>query len=248
MPREWDADTYADLPLPHVAWGLWVHEHLPLEGDERVMDAGCGTGRETVRLLDRLPRGRVVALDGSRNMLEATRAAAGARADRVELVHADLGRPLPLTDPVDAITSVAALHWLPDHAATFAHLHAGLRPGGPFVAEWGGPGNIANVRAAIAGAGGERAADPWNFAGVEETARRLHAAGFEDVEVEAADAPAAFARGAELERYLEAVVLGAHLDAMAPADRRPFVRAVAEALGEPVIDYVRLRARARRAV
>ncbi len=61
MPREWDARTYDSLPLPHLGWGRRTLGRLPLKGDERVLDAGCGTGRDTEGLLDLLPDGRVVA-------------------------------------------------------------------------------------------------------------------------------------------------------------------------------------------
>jgi trans-aconitate 2-methyltransferase len=65
MPREWDAVAYDRLGSPMTRWGETVVGWLDLNGDERVLDAGCGTGRVTERLLERLPRGRVIALDGS---------------------------------------------------------------------------------------------------------------------------------------------------------------------------------------
>jgi trans-aconitate 2-methyltransferase len=69
-PREWDAASYDPLPLPHERWGQRLLATLPLAGDETVLDVGAGTGRDTAALLDRLPRGRVVAVDGSAAMLE----------------------------------------------------------------------------------------------------------------------------------------------------------------------------------
>ena len=65
MPRDWDARTYDRVADPMTRWGETVLERLPLDGDERVLDAGCGSGRVTERLAERLPDGRVVALDGS---------------------------------------------------------------------------------------------------------------------------------------------------------------------------------------
>src|SRR5215831_9044725 len=85
MPRDWDAATYERVSGPQTRWGQAVLDRLPLEGDERVLDAGCGTGKVTAMLLERLPRGRVVALDGSPSMIEeARRRFAGD--GRVELV------------------------------------------------------------------------------------------------------------------------------------------------------------------
>jgi len=71
MTGEWNAESYHRVSNPHVNWGLAVLEQLPLAGDEVVVDLGCGTGRLTARLLDRLPRGRVVAIDRSATMTRA---------------------------------------------------------------------------------------------------------------------------------------------------------------------------------
>ncbi|HET8813708.1 MAG TPA: methyltransferase type 11, partial [Solirubrobacterales bacterium] len=63
--REWDAETYDTVSDPQFEWGMEVLERLELRGDERVLDAGCGTGRITAELVERLPRGRAIAVDGS---------------------------------------------------------------------------------------------------------------------------------------------------------------------------------------
>lgn len=67
---EWDARAYHDTSRPHVAWGATVLERLSLRGDEIALDAGCGTGKLTAQLLRRLPRGKVIALDRSQNMMD----------------------------------------------------------------------------------------------------------------------------------------------------------------------------------
>jgi trans-aconitate 2-methyltransferase len=81
---------------------------------------------------------------------------------------------------------------------------------------------------------------PWNFATLEETQARLAAHGFTAVEAWLQEEPTAFEPGAPLEDFLAMVVLGGHLERMAAEERQPFVRAVADALPSPVIDYVRL--------
>src|ERR1700704_5699073 len=133
--REWDAATYDRVSGPQLRWGLAVLERLALAGDERVLDAGCGSGRVTERLLERLPQGPVVPLDGSEAMLAEARRRRAPHLSRVELVHADLGRPLPLLTPVDAVLSTAVFHWVPDQDALFRHLAAVMRPGGRLVAQ-----------------------------------------------------------------------------------------------------------------
>src|SRR3954471_22388558 len=166
MLREWDARTYDTLPLPHLRWGRRTLDRLTLAGDETVLEAGCGTGRDTEALLGALPRGRVVAVDGSARMLGRLGGRLAGRLDRVEVIQADLTDPLPIAGPADAAFSVATFHWIPDHDALFATLARALRPGARFVADCGGQGNVAAVRAAVESVLGEPAT-MWHFAGPE---------------------------------------------------------------------------------
>lgn len=242
---EWDAASYDALPLPHERWGADVIAELALEGHEAVLDLGCGTGRDTQRLLEALPRGRVVALDASEQMLaQLRRRLAAADLARTSVVQADLREPWSIGDPVDAVMSVATLHWLPDHPTVFESVAAALRPGGTFAADAGGEGNLATVRAVLRDLGLEDREDAWNFAGVQETRDRLTAAGFRDVEVALVADPARLQAGPQLESFLGTVILGAHLDGLPPDRRAELVAEVAARLPEPVVDYVRLRIRA----
>src|SRR5579875_2099457 len=146
---EWNARRYDSLPLPHLRGGEGVIGQLELAGGETVADIGCGTGRDAERLLGLLPRGRVAVVDGSEQMLAQMRTRLAGRLDRVDVVRADLRRPLALPRQVDAAISVATLHWLPDHTVVFESVARALRPGGRFVAEAGGLGNIASVLATV---------------------------------------------------------------------------------------------------
>lgn len=243
---DWDARSYDALPLPHKRWGPAAIARLRLAGDETVADLGAGTGRDAGQLLAALPRGRVLAIDGSQQMLAQLRERLAGQLDRVQVLEADLREPLPVTEPVDAVLSVATLHWLPDHAQVFGSVAGLLRPGGQFVAEAGGEGNIATVRAALAGLGADDGQDLWNFAGEAETRDRLAAAGFTSIEVGLVPDPARFESADQLEAFLATVVLGAHLRDLPAAERRPFAAAVAARLDAPVVDYVRLQIRATR--
>src|SRR5829696_10547062 len=112
--REWDANAYERLNAPMNERGNDAVARLELRGDETVLDAGCGTGQVTQTLLERLPHGRVIALDGSQQMLDAAQKRF-AGDERVSFVHADLGQPLPLdASSVDAIVSTSTFHWVPD--------------------------------------------------------------------------------------------------------------------------------------
>jgi len=245
--RDWDARTYDRVADPMTRWGTRVLERLPLAGNERVLDAGCGSGRVTESLMGRLPRGRVLALDGSPAMIEAARDRLARFGDRVEYLVADLGRSIPIDEPVDAILSTATFHWVPDHDSLFANLAAVLRPGGLLVAQCGGVGNIAAIRRVLATIG-DGWLGPAHFETPLATAERLDAAGFVDIECWLTDEPTRFEPGEPFETYLRTVVLGAHLERLPEAERGPFVRAVADGLGEAMIDYVRLDIVARRAV
>ncbi len=220
-------------------WGAAVLDRLPLNGDERVLDAGCGSGRVTERLAERLPRGHVIALDGSPSMVDAARDRLAAFGDRVSYVVADLGQPLPIEGALDAILSTATFHWVPDHDALFANLAGVLRPGGRLVAQCGGVGNIASVTRVLASIG-DGWTGPTHFETPLDTERRLLAAGFVEVECWLTDEPTTFEGGAPFEDYLRTVVLGAHLERLPAAEHAAFVHEVATRLPEAAIDYVRL--------
>jgi len=241
VPHDWDAAAYDRLPIPMTGWGLAALERLPLRGTERVLDAGCGTGQVTAALLDRLPQGEVVALDASVSMLERARERLGDA--RVTYVRHDLLEPIPI-EPVDAILSTATFHWVPDHDRLFANLAAVLRPGGRLTAQCGGAGNIANVSAALAGLGHDIGWDKV-FPTPAETATRLERSGFADIACELVPAPVTIPIE-DLDLYLSTVCLGGILDETPVDERAALVGAVAERMGEPRIDYVRLNISARR--
>ncbi|MEA2428262.1 MAG: trans-aconitate 2-methyltransferase [Thermoleophilaceae bacterium] len=248
--RDWDAATYERVSDHQFQWGIETLDRLELEGSERVLDAGCGSGRVTRVLRDRLPEGHVVAVDASPSMVDKAREALGA--ERIEYGVQDLAE-LRLDEPVDAILSTAVFHWIPDHDALFASLHDALKPGGRLEAQCGAEGNISNVRAALADITDDAPWDeyfgdwpgPWNFAGSHETKERLEQAGFTDV---SCWLQRKTLRSDEPEAFLRSVTLGTHVERLPEELRNAFVRAVAEYLGAPLeIDYVRLNFSARRA-
>jgi trans-aconitate 2-methyltransferase len=247
MSRDWDAATYHRVSGPQVEWAAALLDRLDLRGDETVLDAGCGSGRVTAMLLERLPRGHVVAVDQAPSMVEHARSALPA--DRATVLQADL-TALVLDSPVDAVFSNAVFHWVPDHDRLFERLHAALRPGGRLVAQCGGEGNVARFhRAAREAADLETFArwlagweGPWNFAGAGETAERLERAGFEGVETWLEPYPMVPDDPGD---YLRTVCLGYHLEQLPEELRDAYVEAVLER-SEPELDYVRLNIDARR--
>ena len=110
-----------------------------------MLDVGCGTGRVTEALLELVPRGRILAMDASADMVALARRRLG---DRAELWCQD-ALDLDLDEPVDAILSTATLHWVTDHDRLWARLARALRPGGMLEVQCGGEGNIKGVREVI---------------------------------------------------------------------------------------------------
>ncbi|MGH7722563.1 MAG: class I SAM-dependent methyltransferase [Candidatus Dormibacteria bacterium] len=245
---DWDATTYDRVANPQTRWGTAVLDRLPLLGHETVVDAGCGTGRVTRHLLDRLPRGRVVALDASEAMLAQAQRRLGAD-HRVRYVHADLlsltAEDLGDAAPADAVFSTATFHWVLDHGRLFANIASVLRAGGRLVAQCGARGNVDQLTAVVRGLGVERPGS-WLYASVDDTTRQLQAAGFSDVQVWTNQEPTAFDSAAELRDFLEAVCLRECVASMSAERRDAFLDAVVERMPARVIDYVRLNILARR--
>lgn len=241
-PREWDADTYDAVSDPQFEWGMEVLERLELRGEESVIDAGCGSGRITERLLDRLPDGRLLAVDGSEAMIEKARQRLG---EGASYLVADLAE-LEVAEPVDLIFSTATFHWIADHDALFRHLRAALKPGARLVAQCGGRRNVAEHTVAIATVGARPEFAPhltemkgiWNFAGPEETEERLRAAGFAEARCWLQPKPVT---PADPLSFITTVTLGPILDRLPEELRQPFAEAVLEESPEPfTLDYVRL--------
>lgn len=233
--REWDATAYDALPLPHVAWGGRVIERMRLTGAERVLDAGCGTGRDGAALLGRWPGVELVGVDGSAKMIAEARTKLG---DGVELHVADLTERLPIA-PVDAVMSVAAFHWIEDHDLLFHHLAAAMHPGARLTSDCGGQGQLAIMTNALVQVTGQGKFGT-SFKGVDETRSSLERAGFRVEDVRLRPDPLRLEDTEVLDTYLAVVNLGSYLVDLPMDEQREFVRRVRLAMREPVIDYVRL--------
>lgn len=216
---DWNADSYHRVAAPQTAWGRRVLSRLVLSGDERVIDAGCGSGRLTGALMTLIPRGRLVAIDRSWNMLVTARA--NLRPEfgrRVGFVRVELPR-LPFDAWADLVFSMATFHWVPDHDALFAEILRALRPGGRLFAQCGGGPNLVAARALADEVmrGDSFAAHfadwhpVWEFATPEITAARLAAAGFVDIAAGLEAAPTTLADEASYREFVATVIYHAHL-------------------------------------
>jgi trans-aconitate 2-methyltransferase len=258
MMSEWNADSYHQVSTPQFDWGIAVLEQLALEGDELVLDVGCGTGRLTEKLIERLPRGHVVGIDLSANMLHVARQFLYPRfSKRVHLVQADASL-LPAA-AADAIFSTATFHWVRDHPRLFLGMYSALKPGGHVVAQCGGGPNIARIHHRAAMLMQEPGfapyftswQEPWEFADAPTTARRLEEAGFENVRTSVVPAPVVQPDAGAFKTFITTVICRPHLAYLSePVLRDAFVDRLTElASGDDPpyeLDYWRLNFQANR--
>jgi len=241
----WDAGLY-DTDFGHVSrLATGVLDLLDPQPGETILDLGCGTGE----LAERLQRRgcQVVLVDSDPTMVET----AGRRLGRPAIL-AD-GHSFTVGTPVDAVFSNAALHWMTRPAEVIASVRAALRPGGRFVAEMGGAGNVATVISALRTALGEiglarSMRSPWYFPRPAEYQKLLEGAGFRVTELEHFPRPTELpADGGGLVGWLK--MCGSELIAHVPAHQVPYVLARTSELAAPSlrqgdvwhIDYQRLR-------
>jgi trans-aconitate 2-methyltransferase len=257
--REWNSSEYHRLSQPQVSWGKKVLARLQLQGDELVLDAGCGTGRLTADLLQALPRGRVVGLDVSQNMsrsaLEYLQPQFG---ERAQVVVADLLQ-LPFAGAFDGVVSTAAFHWVLDHDRLFRGLYRALRPGGWLQAQCGGGQNLARL--------GERMAalaesstyapylasfpSPWLYQDAEAAADTLRRAGFVEVRTNLEAAPTVFEDRRQYFDFVKTVIVRIHLERLPDTKLRDqYVSDLADQAADDtppfLLDYWRLNLSARK--
>jgi len=257
MTTEWNAREYHRVSDPQFSWGQAVLERLELRGDERVIDLGCGTGRLTKELAARLPTGKLMGLDASAQMLNEARIHLADCVPRVRFVRASLP-PIPFSEWADVVFSTATFHWVRDHAALFANVLRALRPGGVLHAQCGGERNLEIARAparevmslARFAKWFSNWQPIWEFAGADETARRLEAAGFVDIAATLEPAPIVFEDEGAYRAFVSTVVFRLHLGALPEELRGPFLDEIVtrvSALPQGfTLDYRRLNIHARR--
>jgi trans-aconitate methyltransferase len=191
--QRWSADDYAhngrfvtDLAGPVLAM------LAPRKG-ERILDLGCGHGVLTAQIAR--SGASVLGVDLSEELL------AAARERGLDVRQAD-GHVLSFEQEFDAVFSNAALHWMRKPELVIAGVARALRPGGRFVGEMGGHGNVAAIATAMRAAGARRGGDPgrvapWFFPSVAEYRRLLEAGGFKVETIALVPRPTPLATGIE---------------------------------------------------
>ena len=244
--QTWDPESYARNARFVAELGQGVVDLLAPQPGERILDLGCGDGYLTAQLA--AVGCDVLGVDASAAQVEAARRL-GVRAEVVNALD------LAYDAEFDAVFSNATLHWVKDPDRAIANVFRALKPGGRFVAEFGGAGGLAHIRVALAESLSRRGLDfatldPWYFPTAEEYSGKLVEAGF-DVETIALF-PRPTPLPGEMVGWLETFARS-FTGALAPGERPGFLSEVQEALrptlfanGHWTADYVRLRFRAHR--
>jgi trans-aconitate methyltransferase len=240
----WDAADYARSAAFVPALGAPVLALLNPQPGERILDLGCGDGALTVKIA--AAGADVIGIDASESMV------AAARARGVD-AHVANGEALAFGPEFDAVFSNAALHWMLDGKAVAAGVHQALKPGGRFVGEMGGQGNVATLRAGIRVELVRRgypvpAEDPQWYPAPEEFAAIYAAAGFVDIHAQLIPRPTPLPDGVAgwLRVFRSGFMDSARVpDADQPEIAQAVERALAPKLQQPdgswIADYVRLR-------
>jgi trans-aconitate methyltransferase len=240
----WSAETYArharfvsDLAGPVLEW-------LAPQAGERVLDLGCGDGVLTAELARRGVS--VLGIDISESLLKAA-------AERgVETRHMD-GQNLPFDGEFDAVFSNAALHWMSNASAVIEGVFRALKPGGRFVAEFGGHGNVATVTTAMRATAWRRGGDaalagPWFFPSVAVYREMLEERGFRVVRIGLFPRPTPLASGMiawlRVFRRPFFAQFGADEDLVLSEVEELLAPSLRDAKGNWTADYVRLRVEA----
>ncbi|MCH8815502.1 MAG: methyltransferase domain-containing protein [Chloroflexi bacterium] len=249
----WNAELYDRLNKPHRVWAQAILDELALNGDETVLDAGCGSGSVTFMLLDRLPNGKLYAVDGSPEMIEQITASIAERElTNIEPIQADLTN-FTLREPVDVIFSNAVFHWIHDDDGLFGSLLRAAKPGGRLRAQCGGGDNIAKLMLAVDSVS---ARDPFaehltgidearNYRTPESAVAAMERVGWADARADTYDVQVELPDLDEADAYLRTIILRGHIRHLPESHHDAYTSAVLdeyiERNGPPfTVDYVRL--------
>ena len=146
--HKWNADEYASQSKAQAIWARELLDTITLRGHEHILDIGCGDGKHTAMLAERVPDGRVVGMDRSEDMVAHARDTYGNKTDTLRFETSDASN-LPYENEFDFIFSNACLHWIRDHGPVLKGIDKALRPGGRILLSMGGKGNIATVEPTV---------------------------------------------------------------------------------------------------
>ncbi|GAB4371833.1 MAG: class I SAM-dependent methyltransferase [Elainellaceae cyanobacterium] len=241
----WNAALYETRHSFIWQYGEPLLELLAPQLGERILDLGCGTGQLTQKIAE--TGAEVIGLDADATMLNR----AQQNYPNLEFVHAD-ARSFSLDRPVDAVFSNATLHWVQQPGAAIQSIYQVLKPGGRFVAEFGGKGNVQFILRGLYQVLQEighspEALNPWYFPSVGEYASLLEQQGFDVTYAALIDRPTPLEGEAGIANWLQ-MFAGSFLAVIPETERSALISAIETQLrpilyqeGKWIADYRRIR-------
>ncbi len=213
----WDAETYHKVSDIQESWAIELLEKRKISESEIVMDAGCGTGRVTKIIANKVKRGKVYAVDLDENMI------INAKKNLKDLlnivfVKSDLS-DVKLPEKIDLVFSNAVIHWILDHKKLFTNFWDLLKPGGKLLIQCGGKGNLDTIPNALEKVRMTKRFDhyfknwkiPWNFASSADTIKILNEIGFKDIQANLEEKKTKFGNFQEYILFMKTVVMKPYL-------------------------------------
>jgi trans-aconitate 2-methyltransferase len=233
--EDWDAQTYHKISNIQLSWGQELLASRQWNGDEIVLDAGCGSGRVTKIISSFVPKGRVYAVDLDQSMISAAKSNLR-HVKNIRFVLADISL-LELAEEVDVVFSNAVIHWIADHYRLFSNLRKLLKDNGEMLIQCGGKGNLRETHRLLEEVRMKSEfikyftnwVTPWNFASEEETLLILEKIGFSHIRTKLTKKIAQFSSSEEYKQFMQTVVMKPYLSYLPTDDnlciRKAFVDA-----------------------
>jgi trans-aconitate 2-methyltransferase len=227
MPYEFDAKRYEQASAHQQHWGQRLIGELHLAGHEHILDLGCGDGRLTAQLAERVPQGHALGIDASQNMIDQARRN-HARAN-LEFRLMDINE-MDFVDEFEVTFSNATLHWIKDHQRLLASVHRALRAGGLLRFNFAGQGNCVHlfevVRRTMREASFARTFQgfewPWFMPSVNEYERLAGGFGFAETKIWQENADTVFPSEDALAGWIDQPSLVPFLACLHGPDRQRF--------------------------
>ncbi|BAY20303.1 type 11 methyltransferase [Calothrix sp. NIES-2100] len=245
--HNWNSGLYEDKHAFVWQYGEDLLQLLNPKAGELILDLGCGTGQLTEKIAQ--TGAQVMGIDSAATMIEKARQ----NYPQIEFDVAD-ARNFQVEKPCDAVFSNAVLHWVKQAEQAIASIHQALKPGGRFVAEFGGKGNVGAIVTALENAIASmgihqpQTLNPWYYPSIGEYATLLEQQGFDVIYASLRDRPTPLAdKEAGLANWIE-MFAGAFFVGISAEQKTQIIRHVEEQLkptlyqdGTWTADYRRIR-------
>lgn len=263
--EKWDAETYHKISHIQEAWAKELILNNKWNGDEVVLDAGCGTGKVTNLIARIVNRGRIYAVDIDENMITIARKKYQHLKNVIYLISDITNVNLPQS--VDIVFSNAAIHWIPNHHRLFKNFYDMLKPDGKILIQCGGKGNLGKTHEILESLRKEKEfakyfrnwQEPWYFPSASEAFSILKNTGFRDIHTEISKKTAVFQGSQDYRLFMKTVVMKPYLSYLPSHNDNDTIRDsfidlfIEQSIKtkdflnqktQPSIDYVRLNIRA----